>query len=118
MCMHRIARLPADIHAVLDRIEAPELLLHQAVRGMEGGTAGGLRCARKRNLSSGNVWKNGRPRKPATKKLALCFEANRENLAEKLIRRRLEMQRTREPWCGSRNHERGKQSDEVDVTAY
>ncbi len=37
MCMHRIARLLSDIHAVLDRIEVPELLLHQAVRGMEDG---------------------------------------------------------------------------------
>ena len=43
--MTRVARLfRADLHAVLDRIEEPEVLLRQALREMEDGVNGERRA--------------------------------------------------------------------------
>lgn len=93
--IHRISRLfKADVNAVLDRIEEPELLLKQAIRDMEDELASaeqriaqGVRdqevlAERQRELKS--------TIKDITKQLDLCFDSDKEELARRQIRRRLE----------------------------
>ena len=94
----RLSRLfRADIHAVLDRIEEPELLLRQAVREMEEAVAdderrAGLLCQERDQL---------RQRQEAVRRvlatleeeLDVCFRAENEALARSLIRQRIEQQR-------------------------
>jgi phage shock protein A len=94
----RISRLfQADLHAVLDRIEEPAVLLRQAVREMEDALAHddqrmklivhehGQLAARQRELehSLGNI----------EEELDICFSSGKEDLARALIKRRLENQR-------------------------
>lgn len=93
--IHRISRLfKADVNAVLDRIEEPELLLKQAIRDMEDELtsaeqriAQGVRdqevlTERQRDLKS--------TINDITKQLDLCFDSNKEELARRQIRKRLE----------------------------
>ena len=99
--MHRIARLfRADVHAVLDRIEEPELLLRQAVREMEGSLANDRRqlalCQEAQSQLGERLKELSAGEARIQKELDLCFETNREDLAKKLLRQRLEMQHTRE----------------------
>lgn len=91
----RISRLfRADLHAVLDRIEEPELLLRQAIREMEDSLVQDEQRSRllqqeQRQLSSRqNQFEQ--ELKQIKEKLGICFRSNEEDLARKLIRRRLE----------------------------
>lgn len=94
----RLSRLfQADLHAVLDRIEEPDAVLRQAVREMEEALERDTRqfklmqreqarlCSRQsdteRSLSSHE------------KELEVCFKSNQDDLARKLIKRKLEAQR-------------------------
>lgn len=94
----RVSRLfRADLHAILDRIEEPEVLLRQAVREMEEELARdaqrvkvlhhehGQLIARERDLeqSLGEIEEG----------LNVCFESEKEDLARALIKRKLEAQR-------------------------
>jgi phage shock protein A len=94
----RVSRLfRADMHAVLDRIEEPDVLLRQAVREMEEDLAGdeqrikllnhehGQRTARQDEL--------GRSLAEIEQELDVCFDSGKGNLARTLIRRKLEAQR-------------------------
>jgi phage shock protein A len=96
----RFARLfRADLHAVLDRIEEPDLLLRQAVREMEEALAGDEQRfrlmthemeqldARRREVEETLV--------QAGDELDVCFDSGKDDLARTLIRRRLEAQRMR-----------------------
>ncbi len=96
--MHRVARLfRADAHALLDRIEEPDLTLRQAVQEMREELDGERRrsdllkqevkaLARQRTESSGEFKRLG-------EQLDVCIEADNDDLARGLIRRRLEIQR-------------------------
>jgi phage shock protein A len=96
--INRFARLfRADLHALLDRVEEPDILLRQAVREMEESLDEDERrrrvlereCERlaareaeaKESLSS------------AVEEMDLCFAAGKEELARALIRRKLENER-------------------------
>lgn len=94
----RLSRLfRADMHAVLDRIEEPQQLLQQAIREMEGALHQEVQQLvllqheqaqlqrRLQGLEQGLA--------QGEEELDLCFESNKEELARKLIRRRLETQR-------------------------
>jgi len=91
----RVSRLfRADLHAVLDRVEEPDLVLQQAVREMEEDLTRdhrrieALRAQVKQvDARDGEIEGslNG-----IENELDVCFEAGKDDLARTLIRRRLE----------------------------
>lgn len=97
----RFSRLfSADLHAVLDRLEEPEILLKQAVREMEEelarlrdealGARTELQRVARQQASIGN-------RLTAfDSELDVCFGAGQDTLARSLIRRKLETERLTE----------------------
>ncbi|MCK5360191.1 MAG: PspA/IM30 family protein, partial [Gammaproteobacteria bacterium] len=94
----RVSRLfQADLHAVLDRIEEPDVLLNQAVREMEEELA---RDEQRLKLIK-HEQHQYTTRADEVKNLIIetetemdvCFESGKEGLAKTLIRRKLEMQR-------------------------
>jgi phage shock protein A len=96
--INRMARLfTADLHAVLDRIEEPDVLLRQAVREMEEAVAQAERrttaLARERDTLAARRTQIDATLPELTSQLDLCFESGNEVLARKLIRRRLEAER-------------------------
>jgi phage shock protein A len=90
----------ADFHAVLDRIEEPDVLLKQAVREMEEDLT--------RDKRRINELKNEHAQlehlqsdieqslNKISEELDVCFGSNNENLAKGLIKRRLETQNSQE----------------------
>jgi phage shock protein A len=97
----RVSRLfTADVHAVLDRIEEPQVLLKQAIREMEDEAASGgqqlkwlrhekQQLEKKRDAGSTLV-------DELDSELDICFEAGEEELARSLVKRKLtEQQRTK-----------------------
>jgi phage shock protein A len=96
----RISRLfQADMHAVLDKIEEPELLLRQSIREMEESNATAERQIQcwnyevqqltgKQNLQVENLT-------DLEDKLSLCFKSKKDDLARSLIKRKLEAQQTK-----------------------
>ncbi len=96
--INRIARLfKADVHAVLDQIEEPELLLKQSIREMQSEFD-----ATERNLLNAKQHaKQCEQRLNELKKsiedisdeIELCLSNENEDLARNLIRRRIELQR-------------------------
>jgi phage shock protein A len=94
----RLTRLfRADLHAMLDRIEEPELLLRQSLREMEDAVADGARqLATQRQQHAALARRQleiaaGLAAIPA--ELALCLDAGNDALARVLLRRRLEGER-------------------------
>jgi len=93
----RVSRLfRADLHAVLDRIEEPQVLLRQAVREMEEDL--GRDEQRLRLLAHEQEQLTARSHQTAQEltrieaELDVCFDSDKEDLARGLIRRRLETQ--------------------------
>ncbi len=93
----RLSRLfHADINAVLDQIEEPELLLKQAIREM----AENLEQQQKHlKLLAIQQQQNNKQQQEITQtvsgldqQISLCFDNNQETLTKKLIRRKLESQ--------------------------
>ena len=97
----RVSRLfTADVHAVLDRIEEPQVLLKQAIREMEDEAASGeqqlkwlrhekQQLEKRRDAGSALV-------DEFDAELDICFEAGEEELARSLVKRKLtEQQRTK-----------------------
>ena len=86
--------LSADFHAVLDKLEEPEVLLKQAIREMEQdlqlreGNVKDLQQQRKR-LQAQTTTANSEIQRLG-QELDLCFASGNESLARNLIRRRLE----------------------------
>jgi len=93
----RVSRLfQADLHAVLDRIEEPDILLRQAVREMEDEVhrdeqrlkllqhERGMIHARESELERSLV--------EVEQEMDICFESGKEKLAKTMIRRKLEAQ--------------------------
>ncbi len=94
----RLNRLfKADMHAVLDRLEEPDMLLRQAVREMEdevAGNAGKLRTAEaERRRLAARMAQCEASHAGTAGELDLCFEAGNEALARVLLRRRLQCER-------------------------
>lgn len=96
--INRMSRLfTADVHAVLDRIEEPDVLLKHAVREMEEELARGEQ--RVRALTHEHESLGERQAKTAAclaelgSQLDVCFESGNEDLARKVIKRRLETER-------------------------
>jgi phage shock protein A len=94
----RISRLfQADFHAVLDRIEEPDVLLRQAVREMEEELARDEQRSKRLQHEQRQLMTRenelGQSLQDIEKELDSCFEAGNDALARACIRRRLEAQR-------------------------
>ena len=96
--INRVARLfRADVHALLDGVEEPGLLLRQALREMEealGRDRGHLGLlARERRALDGRRGELEASLAALEGELDVCFEAGRDELARETVRRRLEGER-------------------------
>ena len=93
----RISRLfSADFHAVLDRIEEPELLLRQAIREMEEELARSeqrIRCLQQEQQQL-CVEEDDKEQALSNldEELDICFASGKDELARKLVKRKLEVQ--------------------------
>lgn len=94
----RLTRLfTADLHALIDRLEAPGIVLRQAVREMEAELERQTARAKALEAEIGTARTRlealERTRAELDAELDLSFEAGNEALARKLTRRKLETQR-------------------------
>ena len=94
----RVSRLfQADFHAVLDRIEEPEVLLRQAVREMEEALAREEQRSKVLQHEQRQLINRETDLKQSLhdieEELDTCFEAGNDDLARACIKRRLETQR-------------------------
>jgi phage shock protein A len=107
----RISRLfRADFHAVLDRIEEPDILLRQAIREMEEELSRDQQRIKGLNHEQGQLMARKSELDQSMSKieeeLDVCFVAGKDDLARVLIKRKLEAQRTFK-YLTSRNMELG-----------
>ncbi|PHS24651.1 MAG: hypothetical protein COA83_07345 [Methylophaga sp.] len=91
----RLSRLfHADMNAVLDKIEEPELLLNQAIREMEETLSHNERQIKLLDFEQHKLLSKEVDVKHAladiNKQLNVCFEADKDDLARSLIKRKLE----------------------------
>jgi phage shock protein A len=96
--INRMSRLfTADVHAVLDRIEEPDVLLKHAVREMEEELARQELHVRALEHERDALGERHRKTKALLAELAeqldVCFANGNEELARKVIKRRLETER-------------------------
>ena len=94
----RVTRLfQADFHAVLDRIEEPEVLLRQAVREMEEELARDEQRSKVLKHERGQLITRETELEQSLNEiegeLDICFESGNDDLARACIRRKLEVQR-------------------------
>ena len=95
----RISRLfHADMNAVLDQIEEPEMLLKQAVREMEETLAHDERQIKLQEYEykqlSGKEEEVKQSLVEMEDQLALCFKSKKDDLARTLVKRKLESQQS------------------------
>lgn len=94
----RFSRLfSADLHAVLDRVEEPAIVLKQAIRDMQSAVAAAearLRAlqARARQIDGARSASAARL-KDTAEELDVCLEASDDDLARSVIQRKLELER-------------------------
>lgn len=93
--IRRVSRLfAADMHAVLDQIEEPQIVLRQAIREMEEDLA--RQRQRQKWLkveiesASARIEAHEQLRRDLDAKLDICFANDNETLARKLTRKKLE----------------------------
>lgn len=96
--IHRVARLfRADAHALLDRIEEPDLVLRQSVQEMQQEIDAERRRQRLMEQEASAVARRraelSRELERLGEQLDVCFESGHQDLARGLIRRRLEAER-------------------------
>jgi phage shock protein A len=94
----RLTRLfRADVHAVLDRLEEPDVLLRQAIREMEDALTRKAQQLKARELDRRQAEQRLSAIEASQHDLAtqldLCFDAQNEALARTLLRRKLEGER-------------------------
>ena len=94
----RVSRLfQADFHAVLDRIEEPEVLLRQAVREMEEELSRDEQHSKVLHHDQGQLIARETDLEQSLhdieEELDVCFESGNDDLARACIRRKLEAQR-------------------------
>lgn len=96
--VNRISRLfTADMHAVLDRIEEPELLLRQAIREMEEELGRSERALAQLAHERDRLTRRQAQLRSALpdldEQINVCFDTGQEQLARKIIKRKLEAER-------------------------
>lgn len=97
--IRRVTRLfRADFHAVLDRVEEPDILLRQSIREMEEDLARDEQAYRRHERESEQLVKRESELQQLLASLAdeldVCFAADKEELARSLMRRKLETERS------------------------
>ena len=93
--IHRVTRLfRADLHAVLDRIEEPDVLLKQAIREMEEALGHDEQQLKLLKHEMGQLVARHDELEHSLAdleaELDICFDAGHDDLAKALIKRRLE----------------------------
>lgn len=96
--VNRISRLfKADFHAVLDQLEEPEQVLKQAIRDMADelvATEQGIAAfAQAQDSIAARIGELDAALTDINLQLDLCFRTGRDELAKKMIRRKLEAER-------------------------
>jgi phage shock protein A len=96
--INRMSRLfTADVHAVLDRIEEPDVLLKHAVREMEEELARSELQLRALEHAHGMLGERQRKTHAVLAELGeqldVCFASGNDDLARKVLKRRLETER-------------------------
>lgn len=96
--INRMSRLfTADVHAVLDRLEEPDVLLKQAIREMEEELARTEQRTRalehERDTLAHRLRKIQGALAALGTELDVCFQDSADELARKVIKRRLETER-------------------------
>jgi phage shock protein A len=96
--INRMSRLfTADVHAVLDRIEEPDVLLKQAIREMEEELVRGEQALRQLTHQRDVLADRHRKLRASLIDLAgqldVCFADGNDELARKTLKRRLESER-------------------------
>lgn len=96
--INRISRLfRADLHAVLDRIEEPDVLLKQAVREMEDSLANDEQRLKlldnEQTQLSHRQTDLSQTLEQLEDELDICFDSDKDDLARSLVKRKLEAQR-------------------------
>ncbi|ARU54619.1 phage shock protein A/transcriptional regulator [Oleiphilus messinensis] len=96
--MIRLSRLfKADMHAVLDQLEEPDVVLQQAIREMDEAIGQVERQVKARELEESQIRTRTRELQQQISQtdaeLDLCFAAENEQLARTLLRRKLEAER-------------------------
>ncbi|KPJ88825.1 MAG: hypothetical protein AMJ53_16330 [Gammaproteobacteria bacterium SG8_11] len=96
--INRVSRLfRADIHAVLDRIEEPDVLLKQAIREMEEALGHSEQQLKVLNHELGQLSARQSELEQSLadleQELDICFELGHDDLAKALIKRKLEAER-------------------------
>lgn len=96
--INRMSRLfTADVHAVLDRIEEPDVLLKQAIREMEEEIGRSEQALRQLAHQREGLAERQRKLRAALTDLAsqldVCFADGNDDLARKILKRRLETER-------------------------
>lgn len=96
--INRMSRLiTADVHAVLDRIEEPDVLLKHAIREMEEELARNEHSIRVLEHERSALADRHRKVQAVLAELAgeldVCFAAGNDELARKVLKRRLETER-------------------------
>ena len=96
--INRVSRLfKADFHAVLDRIEEPELVLQQAIRDMEEELSAAEQqigaCEHEDDALQRRASELGDKLAEIDSELDLCFANGKDDLARSLVRRKLEAER-------------------------
>lgn len=94
----RLARLfRADLHAVLDRLEAPDILLQQAIREMEAHISSAQHQHRLRTQQHQQLQQRcaglQRQLQQLDGELDLCFASANDNLVRVLLRKKLETEK-------------------------
>jgi phage shock protein A len=96
--INRVTRLlRADLHAVLDRIEEPDVLLKQAIREMEEALGHNELQLKVLNHEMGQLTARNSELTQSLadleQELDICFESGQDDLAKALIKRKLEAER-------------------------
>ena len=94
----RISRLfRADLHAVLDRIEEPDVLLRQAVREMEDALLRDEQRLKSLTLERRQLDSRrddiAQSLRSIEEELDICFASDKDDLARALVKRKLEAER-------------------------
>jgi phage shock protein A len=94
----RVSRLlQADFHAVLDRIEEPDVLLRQAVREMQEELARDEQRSKLMQHEQGQIGARMRELEQSLREteaqLDVCLDSGNDELARNCVRRKLEAQR-------------------------
>lgn len=93
----RVSRLfRADVNAVLDRMEEPDVLLRQALREMEDQLAEDGQVSEQIGIELNHIAQRADETESSLKKIEeemdLCFESENEELTRVLVKRKLEAQ--------------------------